>query len=354
MIVVIPSSRQIELDHVAPLIDAGARFIVVDDTEGCIKLRHPQFSVHNWADRRRILGSLEHAIPRRNGASRSLGFLIAWKESDDDEVVVALDDDCRVESARFAEDVTRIFVDGVQHSAGVDGDFLNVLDLYEEVDGQRLFPRGFPYSLRGSYQISKLREHPAQRVVFNLGLWNGILDVNAIDKIQLPSWSIDSAVLRTPNAIIPTGVLACLCSMNMQFRRSVIPAAYQLPMHVEVLPNWVIDRYGDIWGGFIMKALADKRGDRVSVGAPLIRHLKEGGFERNIWQEHAGHLVNDEFIDMLRRAAERIPCGSYLEMMKQLTQIFQEETASRSSILRPYLVHLTAALKAWTTALSAA
>lgn len=87
--------------------------------------------------------------------------------------------------------------------------------------------------------------------------------------------------------------------MNMQFRRELIPVVYQLPMHVEVMPNWVVDRYGDIWGGFILKTLMDLNGENMAVGEPMINHLKEGNYTRNIWQEHVCHLINDEFLQLL-------------------------------------------------------
>src|SRR5690606_39788870 len=64
-----------------------------------------------------------------------------------------------------------------------------------------------------------------------------------------------------------------------------------------------LDRYGDIWGGFILKHLADLRGDAVVAGGPMIRHLKAGDYTRNIWQEHVCHLVNDEFLEL--RSEER-------------------------------------------------
>ena len=57
-------------------------------------------------------------------------------------------------------------------------------------------------------------------------------------------------------------------------------------MNVPALPGWVVDRYGDIWGGFILKILMDRRGDALAVGGPMIRHLKDGDDQRNIWQEH--------------------------------------------------------------------
>jgi len=353
MIVVIPSSRHIELSHLAPLIDEGVRFVVVDDSEGTITLDHPQFTVLNWADRRRILGDLDHAIPRRNGASRSLGFLIAWRESEADELIVALDDDCVVELFDFAPRVEKLFDGGVSHAAAQSGAFLNILDLYTELDGTRVFPRGFPYSERLDYRVCTFTEQAPRQVVFNLGLWSGILDVNAVDKIRLPAWNVEQPEFRVPNAIVPSGSLACLCSMNMQFRRSAIPAIYQLPMHVEVMHDLVIDRYGDIWGGFILQLLAARRGELVSFGGPVIRHLKEGGFERNLWQEHAAHLVNDEFVLLLRSLTVEISASSYLDMMNELNEALVERTPRCSPILRAYLRHLTHALSGWVKLLAA-
>jgi hypothetical protein len=81
MIVVIPSNRSINLDHLGPLIESGARFVVVDDSPGSIRIDHPQFRVFSWADRERLLGAHDVAIPRRNGACRDLGFVVAWKEA---------------------------------------------------------------------------------------------------------------------------------------------------------------------------------------------------------------------------------------------------------------------------------
>jgi len=183
--------------------------------------------------------------------------------------------------------------------------------------------------------------------VFNLGLWSGILDINAVDKIRLDSWCVASPSFKVPNIAIPANKLACLCSMNMQFDRSAIPAIYQVPMHVEVMPEVVIDRYGDIWGGFILQTLASRRGDTVSVGGPIIRHLKEGGFERNLWQEHAAHLVNDEFIDVLTACAGKIAPADYLSMMQELAELFASEKEKRSPILREYFNVLCPALDGW-------
>ena len=351
MIIVIPSNREINLNYLAPLIDSGARFVVVDDTEGSITVDHPQFEVFNWNDRRRLLGSLDIGFPKKNGASRDFGFYVAWKNSDPGEIIVALDDDCEVYHQDFHDQVVATLSDRQRPVATCDGTHLNILNLYEGVSEQ-LFPRGFPYSSRVDYGRTQINAAQSRNVAFSLGLWKHIFDINGIDKITGPEYSHPDGKLKEPSVIIEVGKLISVCSMNMQFRRELIPAVYQLPMHVEVMPNWVVDRYGDIWGGFILKTLMDLNGDSMAVGEPMINHLKEGDYTRNIWQEHVCHLINDEFLDMLAATKNSITPGSYLDMMKMLNEGFREHIGTASPMLEPYLKHLCTALDAWTTALS--
>lgn len=141
--------------------------------------------------------------------------------------------------------------------------------------------------------------------------------------------------------------------MNLHFRREVLPAVYQLPMHVEVMPGWNIDRYGDIWGGFILKTLMDRKSDVMAVGAPMIRHLKDGNYLRNVWQEHVCHLANDEFLDILGQAAEALHPTDYLDMMGQLIEELRSPAEAASPLLRSYLAHLDGCMRAWVAALEA-
>lgn len=58
MLVVIPTSRSVSFEYLKPLIDFGARFIVVDDSDGSVKIDHPQFSTYTWKDQDRMLGTM--------------------------------------------------------------------------------------------------------------------------------------------------------------------------------------------------------------------------------------------------------------------------------------------------------
>lgn len=351
MIVVIPSNRAINLGHLTPLIEGGARFVIVDDTEGTIRVDHPQFEVYTWADRRRMLGPLDIGFPRRNGASRDFGFYIAWKNSDPGEIVVALDDDCAVYHPDFSEQVEDALSDRDRPVVTCEGTHLNILDLYDGV-AANLFPRGFPYASRVEHGGVRFKGAEARTVTFGLGLWRGAFDVNAIDKIQGPAYRYPDATLRHRSVTVERDKLISVCSMNMHFRRELIPAVYQLPMAVEVLPNWVVDRYGDIWGGFILKTLMDLKGEALAVGEPMIHHLKEGDHVRNIWQEHVGHLVNDEFVELLLTVKESVRATDYLGMMKELHEGFRARAHRASPVFKPYLAHLCVAMKAWNESLS--
>jgi Reversibly glycosylated polypeptide len=350
LIVVIPTVRTVCLDYLRPLIDDGARFIVVNDDEETTCVRHPSFSTFSVADRTRMLGRLERAIPSHTGACRDFGLLLARYEADPGDVIVALDDDCRVgddfpdaaRSALLSSKSRRMVRDTARH--------FNVLDLYRpRIAG--LFPRGFPYSARVGYRSPGFSSTTNRLPSFNVGLWRHVFDVNAIDKAVDPAYTHPSARLREDSVALPSGVLISVCSMNMQMSPEVVPAAYQLPMHVPVMKGHVIDRFGDIWGGFVLKRLMDVNGDLMTVGAPLVDHLKEGAWARNAWQEHLAHLVNDEFVELLTATTADFAPDSYSNHLGRLAEELRRRAAETSPILRTYLNELLPCLEAWIRAL---
>ena len=348
VVIVVPSNRSVSFDYLAPLIDTGARFVVIDDSLGSLSITHPQFEVYTWQDQERMLGRDAIAIPRGNGACRDFGFYLAWRDSDPGEVIVALDDDCKVELTDFATRADQSLRAATRPVARGNGVHFNVLDLY--ADGpDNLYPRGFPYSSRPGYERFRFDVVAESAPVFHLGLWQGVFDVNAIDKLTGPPFVHDEATLQHESVTVPPGQLVSVCSMNMIFRREVVPAAYQLPMHVEVMPGWVIDRYGDIWGGFVLKKLLDHLGEALAVGAPMIRHLKEGDISRNIWQEHLCHMVNDEFLTIL--SAVELSGTDLVDLVEQVVEGFEAATTDASPLLAPYLTCLAPAWRAWVSAL---
>jgi hypothetical protein len=351
LIIVIPSVRDINLEYLDPLIENGNRFIVVDDSDGNISISHPNFEVYNWNDRKRILGELDPWFPRKNGVCRDFGFYLAWRDSDDDEIIVALDDDCEVTDPKFGTKVIDALSAGSRPKFAAGEQHINIVDCYKNMPDD-LFPRGFPYEHRKDYKPSDITNAGVETPAFNLGLWTDAFDVNAIDKLQGPKWRHPDAELVHDQIVVPKGSLVSACSMNMQFRRRLIPATYQWPMNLPVMPGWVIDRYGDIWGGFALKLLMDANDDCMTVGAPMIAHRKAGDMNRNMVQEHVAHFVNAEMIDLLIEASGEVRKGDYLSAMQDLIEGIDKRRENASPLLHSYLAHLVPAVRAWCSILA--
>jgi Reversibly glycosylated polypeptide len=350
MIVIIPTRRSISLDYLRPALDAGARIIVVDDTPGTIKVDHPQVEVYNWADKERIAGPWIKAFPGLNGACMSFGFYLAWRDAGDDEMILTLGDDCRLDLPDFVEKMENALSPREAPVAKTDGRFINYVELLKDCP-PNLFTRGFPYSDRIGHSPFEIGESVKVHPSFNLGLCQNVQDINAIDKIRNKDSVLPSIELKCSSVVIPPGKFVSVSSGNMQFRRRLIPIVYQLPMHFEVAPDWVVSRFGDIWAGFIMKALMDKAGDDFTIGDPWVHHVFPGDVTVNIWKEHIGIMVNDAFVALLDDSLPEVRVGAYADMVGDLAEAFQRRVHQCPRLLAPYITHLCDAWDSWLNAL---
>jgi hypothetical protein len=83
----------------------------------------------------------------------------------------------------------------------------------------------------------------------------------------------------------------------------------------------------------------------------MVKHDREGDFEKNVVSEYLASLVNEEFIDLVRLCSEAIPSGDYLTMMLHFQENLRRRESRTSPILRRYLSRLDQALSAWLRAL---
>ncbi len=349
MIVVIPTIKRIELEYIQPFIDSGCRIIVVDDTDDeIIYIKGPNIEVLHYSDRQKILGELANCIPRKNGACRDLGLLMAYLEGEENEIVICLDDDCIIDED-YIQKAEKALGEKTIRIVHTTNAFYNPLDLYRDLG--EIFPRGFPYEERGKPKDYSYENTVTGNVVFNLGLWNGVFDVNAIDKLYLDSFTFNNQTLRYEQMGVCKGALLSLCSMNMIMIREVIPAIYQLPMNEPVIPNWSIDRYGDIWGGFICKKLIDIKGDLLSVGEPMIMHRKASKPDQDIRKEHYAHIVNLQFCELISEACVGIVPGSYLDMYAMFCSNLDNLRHKYPSALENYILPTIGKMNNWVRAL---
>jgi hypothetical protein len=248
----------------------------------------------------------DHAdlIPEASHAQTSFGLLYLWANGH--EFGVFVDDDTRPLPDRdfFGRHFANLDRQGPATHVDSDESWVNVL--WQTHDEHGLYPRGYPYGAMD--ETVRTTERPVSRVVASQGLWTNVPDLDAV-RILGDGDLRGQARTRTSvddygdDFVAAPGSYLTVCSMNLAFRRELVPAFYQLPMDDN---EWGVGRFDDIWSGVIAKRAADVAGDAVLTGEPLCRHDKAPrstfddlaaeapGLEIN---EHLWEVVDDVRVD---------------------------------------------------------
>jgi hypothetical protein len=224
-----------------------------------------------WLDERGV-GDHADLIPEASHAQTSFGLLYLWAGGHDFGVFV--DDDTRPHEAvdffgRHFANLSR--TDEVTHVAS-DESWVNVL--WQSHDDHGLYPRGYPYGAMDEAVTTTTA--PTDRVVASQGLWTDVPDLDAVrilgeGDLQGQSRTRTTADDYGDDFVAAPGNYLTVCSMNLAFRRELVPAFYQLPMDDN---EWGVGRFDDIWSGVFAKRAADLVGDAVLSGGPLCHHYK--------------------------------------------------------------------------------
>ena len=211
-------------------------------------------------------------VPAASHAQTSFGLLYLWANGFD--YGVFLDDDTRPHDDVdfFGQHLRNLGYEGPVETVASDTHWVNVL--HQTADEHGLYPRGFPYGAMGE-AIESDAVH-VDRVVASQGLWTDVPDLDAVRILQDGDLRGQAETRLTaedygdPFVAAPGNYLT-VCSMNLAFRREVVPAFYQLPMDDN---PWGVGRFDDIWSGVFLKRAADVLGDQIVSGAPLCVHEK--------------------------------------------------------------------------------
>jgi len=219
--------------------------------------------------RDRGLGEYADLIPEASHAQTSFGLLYMYEEGL--EYGVFLDDDTRPHDVDFfGTHLRNLDHEGPVEVVGSDQSWVNVLFRGDH----DLYPRGYPYGAMDE-TVSTRTEH-VDSVVASQGLWTGIPDLDAVrilmdGDLRGQAQTKLSAEDYGEDFVVAPGNYLTVCSMNLAFRREIIPAFYQLPMDDN---PWDVGRFDDIWSGVFLKRAADVLGDRLYSGDPLCVHEK--------------------------------------------------------------------------------
>jgi len=246
------------------------------------------------------VGDYDHLIPARSHAQTSFGLLYLWAH--DHPYGVFIDDDTRPHEDVdfFGTHLRNLTETRTVESVRSDENWVNVL--YHTADEHGLYPRGYPYAAMD--ETVETGERAVDDVIASQGLWTNVPDLDAV-RILMDGDLQGQAETRLtaddfgPDFVTEPGQYLTVCSMNLGFKREVVPAFYQLPMDDN---EWSVGRFDDIWSGVFLKRAADVLGKDIVTGDPLCRHDKAprstfddlhnevAGLELN---EHLWTLVDD-------------------------------------------------------------
>ncbi|MXR50493.1 alpha-1 4-glucan-protein synthase [Halovenus sp. WSH3] len=262
-----------------------------------------------------------HVVPAASHAETSFGLLYMWDNPRFEYGVFIDDDTLPHDSDFFGGHMENLAFEGEIESVSSDTQWVNVL--YQEAEEHGLYPRGYPYSAMDETVTTGTETIEQGDIVASQGLWTNVPDLDAV-RILMDGDLQGQAQTRTEkddfgaDFVAAEGNYLTVCSMNLAFRREVIPAFYQLPMDDN---EWDVGRFDDIWSGVFLKRACDLLGKQVYNGRPLCEHNKAArstfddlhnevaGLELN---EHIWELVDeagtgaDNYVDAYRAMADAL------------------------------------------------
>ena len=206
-----------------------------------------------------IMGTYADSLTNFNAGIRNLGFAYIAKNLPDIEYIITLDDDEVPQGDTIGDHIKAL-------NKKVPISWMSTL-----VDD---YPRGFPYGIREEAEV-----------VVSHGVWEGVADWDAPTQLVLGSYR-KCEFYRGP---IPKGIYYPMCSMNLAFKRKMIPYIYHAPWALGV------NRFDDIFAGVESKREIDKHGWAAVTGYATVIHERASNTFKNLKNEAPGIEINETF-----------------------------------------------------------
>tara|TARA_B100001013_G_C24395125_1_gene357693 strand:- start:7 stop:648 length:642 start_codon:yes stop_codon:yes gene_type:complete len=208
--------------------------------------------------------------------------------------------------------------------------------------------RGYPYSKR--YIENKIIQKKGKgRVVLNMGLWKNDPDADAVTNLANPT-KIVGLKPGYSNIMIGKGTTIPINTQNTAFLSEILPCCYDVIQGYS-FKGLRIDRYDDIWGGFLAKKTIDHMGDKVTIGQPITNHMRnKHNLLNDLKMELWGMILTEKFANWLDTTD---PNGaSYSEIYYSLAKNIQKKFAPSFDdySIRKYFEKLSNAMELWVNA----
>ena len=297
--------------------------------------------------------TLAAGIPYRSDNRRNVGYLMALRDGND--VIISVDDDnLPVAESPFFEAHSAVGTQRRLATIAGENRWSNVCALLstraQTGERIRIYPRGFPYSMRGT-DATAVRPLTVSGVVgVNIGLWTGDPDVDAATRLATRCESRSNAAgahflgdaQRTP-----------INSQNTAIVGEAVPAYYFLRMG-RTVGGMKMDRFGDIFSGYFLGLCAEAVGHRISVGPPFVHQARnEHNLFKDLWHELPGMVLIEDLREWLEQSLSR--AGGYDEAYLELIERLRAWAHRRRGFLWdaelvPYIEETAALMKEWVRA----
>ncbi len=246
-----PESMKIFMEAWTPLIKKNkVKLITVFDGE------HPTVEGKTV---KQVMGKHADSLTNFNAGIRNLGFAYVAKFLPDIEAIITLDDD----EVPIGDPIK---------------DHINALNMHVPISWISTavddYTRGFPYKIRNEAEV-----------VLSHGVWEGVADWDA--QTQLAKGS--HRPIEFYKGPVPKGIYYPMCSMNLAFKRKMLPHIFHAPWALGV------NRFDDIFTGIESKREMDKNGWAAVTGYARVHHERASNVHENIKHEAPGIELNETF-----------------------------------------------------------
>ncbi len=295
----------------------------------------------------KILGPFAALVPYDSDNRRNVGFLMALEWGCG--ILLSIDDDnyCRGEtyatSALVRADTVTL---PAVHS---DNGWFNFCDLLAIEPPGRVYPRGFPYHKRHLAPKLTFTEETGP-VRMNVGLWLQEPDLDAITWLATP---VRATAFTGNSLLLGQDTWAPINTQNTALHRDLIVSYYYVRMGYP-LAGMPIDRFGDIFSGYLSQACVRHLGHRIRVGTPIVDHRRNShNYLHDLTGELAGILVLESFTEWLRE--QKLEGHSYPAVYLSLAEAIDDQVGRFTGRIwtdatRGYFHQMTYCMRQWVKA----
>jgi len=290
-------------------------------------------------------------IPYNTDGRRVFGYLRALE--DGCELMISIDDDNFPTHDDFVGGHRRTGQPWPHAVVKEDKQFHNICEYLTFEPARLVFPRGFPFQLRGHVNEAQAVPAPADATVgVTEGLWLAEPDVDATTWLN---GKVKGTAYQGPDVfVLDQATWSPVNTQNTSVIRELIPAFVFVTMAWPV-PGGKLDRYGDIWGGYFLLALMQGTKYHLAFGRPLVEHRRNAhNYVDDLRFEFWGMILTDWLLELLRRSFH--PTSTRMtERVLELAEFLDAEAVRNlptwcPSEIEAFLHSTSKNLRAWSAA----